>query len=425
MANIYGDITKYSAVSDDDIVRIPTGIKTLDEYLKGGIPCGELTLLTSSEGAGKTTLTTQIAGFAADQGFKSMIYSGEMSGDSTLSIMLTQIAGPRWSSSDSYVDGIIRPSSDGRYVPDDTANYINEAVLAGKVNFFGSDIIRRWNQLKGAMEESYNDGCRLFIIDNLMTLTSLFGSDTANANYGTDQYYQQSGAIEYITDFAVHKKCAVILVCHTKKGGAALKDESNDGIYGTSAGKNLAGLILRFIAPTTYDRVKYNNALKTKECDAYAEDYGLDGTSDRVLMVTKNRLGGRILGANEAGTVIGHACLHGDIVLKYDPLVKRYYDYAMKYTGRKDSYISDGLFARRVSREGYDYAMLWEAGYIEYMAKAAGMTETPHLPVVDGAVKYYETKAKERQQRLDARNHPSADNRRLNGSELFADIFKK
>lgn len=408
---VFNQIDQYNQISADDISRIPTGIKALDELIDGGIALGELTVLSSSEGSGKSTLTSQIVGYAADHGVKSMIYSGEMSGNSVITTILKQLAGWRWTSTGQVVGGDLVQFETDSYVPDDVAAYLKQHVLHDKVCFYGSDLIRRWDALKQTMEGAYDAGVRLFVIDNLMTLTALFGSDTANTSaYGTDQYHQQNGAVEYLNDFAIAKHCAVVLVAHTKKGGAAVTDEGNDGIYGTSAVKNLAGLIFRFLAPSAQEREQYRKSLAAAEGDEFAKANSPKAPTDRILMVTKNRIQGKT----------------ATVIAKYYPGTCRYYDASM-ICSKKVEDITEADYERRQTEYGHDYGMLWERDYIDKLASKHGVdaTGSKSYKIVAGAVKYYADKEAARKQRLEARKHPDDLNRRLSGDELFLELLKK
>jgi replicative DNA helicase len=57
-------------LSDDYRIPIPTGIKKIDETLEGGLGKGELGVIIGPTSFGKTSLTTAMASYAAEQGFK-------------------------------------------------------------------------------------------------------------------------------------------------------------------------------------------------------------------------------------------------------------------------------------------------------------------------------------------------------------------
>ena len=59
-------------LSDDYRIAIPTGIEGIDKVLEGGLGKGELGVIIGPSGFGKTSLTTAIASYAAQQGFKAL-----------------------------------------------------------------------------------------------------------------------------------------------------------------------------------------------------------------------------------------------------------------------------------------------------------------------------------------------------------------
>lgn len=72
---LLGEAREYVA---DDTVRIPTGFKTLDELLRGGLRPGHVCLFLGRTGVGKTAVSTQVAVNAATAGHGVSIASLEM-----------------------------------------------------------------------------------------------------------------------------------------------------------------------------------------------------------------------------------------------------------------------------------------------------------------------------------------------------------
>jgi replicative DNA helicase len=73
--------------------RIPMPIPKLNEYLDGGLARGELMLLGAYAGTGKTTLTLQMATYAAQRSYHTLISSHEMMNRVILRRMLSQQSG--------------------------------------------------------------------------------------------------------------------------------------------------------------------------------------------------------------------------------------------------------------------------------------------------------------------------------------------
>lgn len=73
------DAVSLTSISDQDILRLSTGISELDRVLGGGMVPGSVVLLGGDPGIGKSTLLLQVADFIAREG-KTVIYlSGEES----------------------------------------------------------------------------------------------------------------------------------------------------------------------------------------------------------------------------------------------------------------------------------------------------------------------------------------------------------
>lgn len=72
------------------IIRIPTGIPTLDRFTKGGLKMRNITFLGGPPAAGKTSFVLQMFANAAERGFKTAFLEGEMSEDELLYRMAGQ-----------------------------------------------------------------------------------------------------------------------------------------------------------------------------------------------------------------------------------------------------------------------------------------------------------------------------------------------
>lgn len=176
---------------------IPYEFEGLNWITGGGACLGDLIVLVGNTGLGKSTLATQIAGSFWQNGFKTLIYSGEM----------------------------------------DAASVIEDLSLQQKVegedpNCFIASVI----DLEGieylAKEENY----KVFLIDNLMTLSQ----------FSDDLYMAQSRTVKKLKEIALKFNCLILLVCHPNKtkefkNGDKLTIES---ISGSSNIGNLANLIM-------------------------------------------------------------------------------------------------------------------------------------------------------------------------------------
>lgn len=176
---------------------IPYEFEGLNWILDGGSCLGDLVVLVGNTGLGKSTLATQLVGSIwKNQGYKTLIYSGEM---------------------------------DSTYVIQD---------LSLQQNFKGEDsncFIASVIDLEG-IEEMAKQDFKVFLIDNLMTLSQ----------FGDDLYMAQSRTVKKLKEIALKYNCFILLVCHPNKtkefkNGENLTIES---ISGSSNIGNLANLIL-------------------------------------------------------------------------------------------------------------------------------------------------------------------------------------
>lgn len=176
---------------------IPYEFEGLNWILDGGSCLGDLVVLVGNTGLGKSTLATQLVGSIwRNQGYKTLIYSGEM---------------------------------DSTYVIQD---------LSLQQNFKGEDsncFIASVIDLEG-IEEMAKQDYKVFLIDNLMTLSQ----------FGDDLYMAQSRTVKKLKEIALKYNCFILLVCHPNKtkefkNGDQLTIES---ISGSSNIGNLANLIL-------------------------------------------------------------------------------------------------------------------------------------------------------------------------------------
>ena len=59
-------------------MRIPTGFRSLDKYLGGGLPSSALVVLGARPSVGKTMLSTNLAMYAGSKGHHTIIFALEM-----------------------------------------------------------------------------------------------------------------------------------------------------------------------------------------------------------------------------------------------------------------------------------------------------------------------------------------------------------
>lgn len=273
------ELSKVEYVNPYDIEKLPTGINHLDNTLYGGLPFGQVVLLTGKAGDGKSTLASQFLLNAIQNNYKCFAYSGELPNYLFKSWIDYQAAGARntyeewtkwtWDKPKKVKSSAFQKITEwyrGKiWIYDNTAGEVDEET--GLMNLI-EQVINQYN-------------VRVILLDNLMTGLDL------EPGLGADKFDKQSIFMKKLARMALRYEVLVILVAHKRKDYGNMS--VNESVSGTADITNLASIVL------SYERGRR---------DDIAED-------ERVIKVTKNRLFGKI---DNAG-----------LVLRYDEASKRIY----------------------------------------------------------------------------------------------------
>lgn len=242
--------------------RIPSGINALDGIL-GGMYMGQLVLMTGERGQGKSTFASQIGTIAMEKGYPVFFYSGELMDWMVRDWIDRQVAGGAHINTRTYASGY-------------REHHVN-AIVAEKISkwyegrgyLYDNRIVdnaeQETDELCKTMETAIKQyGCRVLIIDNLMTALE---DDTKS-----DLYRQQSNFTKQLAIIAKQFNVLILLIAHPRKTSG--KDFANDDVAGSSNITNLVDVVLRYAKPGTSGDESNSN--------------------DRILTVHKNRLTGRL-----------------------------------------------------------------------------------------------------------------------------------
>lgn len=249
-------------VDVNKIMKLPTGLPDLDETLSGGLPFGQVILITGKSGDGKSTLANQFIVNAIDDGFGTFVYSGELPNFLLKQWIMFQAAGP---------DNVRKVRTYGK-------NGIYEVMPRAKAlinEWFGNNVWIYDNRITSADEPEEvklvelieevieQKGVKVILLDNLMTAIDLEPDGTA-----ADKYDRQSQFSKKMARIAMKHNVLIIMVAHKRKMGSS---ETNDTVSGSADIVNLASIVI-----------------------SYERGSKKDGDNDdiRWLKVSKNRLFG-------------------------------------------------------------------------------------------------------------------------------------
>lgn len=257
--------------------KIPTGIKSLDTVLSGGLYLGQVMILSGKRGGGKSTLGSQILVNALETGKIVFAYSGELPDYHFKRWLDLQIAGHGNIIDRSHDDGSV-----SYYLTNSTVEAISE-WYRGRAFLFDNQAAEdeELADLLQTIEKAVQQyGIQLVLLDNLMTALDV-GMDV-------DLYRAQSKFVDKLVKMAKRLCIAIILVAHPRKNQFGRDD--TDEIAGSGDITNKVDIV------ATYKRGRE-----------------LPDT-ERLLSVSKNRLTGKL--------AVGEQEIH----LFYDPVSKRISD---------------------------------------------------------------------------------------------------
>lgn len=258
-------------VDRQDVEKIETPWGCLNAPLQGGIPRGQVTLISSKSGSGKSTITAQIIGAAAEQGHKILVYSGEMTPEDLAGILTKQIAGRDYMETMHNAYGMPY-----RRVTDAAYDDIMDRVIVPHIRMLDDALDHPWTSFLSDVQAAAVAGYDVLVVDNIMTLAQL-----VMAERHCTEMEAQGLAANALEKLAISNNIYIISIAHMRKSAAGYNGgDKNDEIMGASALANAAGTIIffeRYVPP--------------KKSDEEADE--AESETKRVMRLTKNRLFGR------------------------------------------------------------------------------------------------------------------------------------
>lgn len=250
-----------------NVRTIASGIVPIDR-MTGGFPEGSLSILSGEQRSGKSTLSSQLALNAIQEGEHVCFYSGELSADLFQSWIYRQAAGGRWLEKRQDRFGV-----DRFYVDDFVRSRIEQwlddkLILHDNTHFQASEPSA---VLKSFIQARRHYGCTLFFADNLMTMRN---EATSSSGY----WLEQSRMVGELIDFAQQENVHVILVAHPRKEQG---EDRNKNVAGSQEVTQRSSFVMTVERPSKDAKINLLNGGQLK----YPQ-------TTNALILSKNRIHG-------------------------------------------------------------------------------------------------------------------------------------
>lgn len=202
---------------EQDIVAIPSGYTYLDKAIRGFI-LGEVTILSGSNGSGKSSWLNSVMLNIIQRGFKVACFSGELTDYNVMKWLAQSAAGKN------YVYKL--EGSDYSYEVNDAAYEKISEWLNEKFYLFNNNYGNNFGQVLSDLEEVVKKGAQFIVIDNLMALQI--------SNFSGDKNEKQKQFILEVVEFAKKKNVHVVVVCHPRKESGTQTLLRKESIAGSS-----------------------------------------------------------------------------------------------------------------------------------------------------------------------------------------------
>lgn len=255
----------------EDLDWMKTGISEIDKRCR--FYFGELIVLTGAAGNGKSTMASQWATMAMDQGYPTMIYSGEMQPWMVKNWMMFQMAG-------------MHNLNEKKGIPDETYQKIVDSEMCRRVYIYDppddedENTKTQEHLIETILTSIKQYGVRFILIDNLMTVMDYDGKLELND--------VQTVYTRKLAKIAQKHSVIIVLIVHPRKSSS--KTFSNDDIAGSSNIVNRAHKTIRYSRMTLSGNKSFT--------DKFGNTWTSEDISDapiRELTVLKDRLTGETI----------------------------------------------------------------------------------------------------------------------------------
>ena len=200
-------LSDINSVNSDDILHIPTNFRVLDNCLNGGLAAGGLSILTGSNGCGKTVWLNNMILNACDKGYKIGLWSGEMQ---------------NW-----RIKNWFHIIARGAQADTEEINDLIDKSLEDKLFVYNNNYGNNWQELFSHIRLLVEkEKAHLIVLDNLACM---------NINHNNiDKYEQQSLFVKDLAEYAKQSAIHIVLVAHPRKSYGIVRKEDISGSYDLS-----------------------------------------------------------------------------------------------------------------------------------------------------------------------------------------------
>ena len=247
---------------NEELEYIKSNSEKMDIKIKG-FALGQLSVWSGGNASAKSTYLNQLAIESVNQGYKTIIYSGELIAKRLLKWIVMQCAGRK--------NMMYNHDKNFFYVPKDKKELIMN-WLNGKLFIYNNESGNKVKQIINSIKKSViENNIKVVILDNLMSMNL--------GEYGDNKYDTQSQFVQELSALAKELNIHIHFVCHPRKATNFLRKID---ISGSADLTNIADNV--FIM----HRVNNDFKLKTKEMFKWNDNNEIYEYTN-IIEVCKNR----------------------------------------------------------------------------------------------------------------------------------------
>lgn len=247
---------------NEELEYIKSNSEKMDIKIKG-FALGQLSVWSGGNASAKSTYLNQLAIESVNQGYKTIIYSGELIAKRLLKWIVMQCAGRK--------NMMYNHDKNYFYVPKDKKELIIN-WLNGKLFIYNNESGNKVKQIINSIKKSViENNIKVVILDNLMSMNL--------GEYGDNKYDTQSQFVQELSALAKELNIHIHFVCHPRKATNFLRKID---ISGSADLTNIADNV--FIM----HRVNNDFRLKTKEMFKWNDNNEIYEYTN-IIEVCKNR----------------------------------------------------------------------------------------------------------------------------------------